>query len=226
MSEREEKRDLIDILESFNRKERFFLLAQALYESEEEPSLKLSSGFRKSLFAALGIPVPSAPCSRIFVGIDYHLDYIAASLDCWNCGRTSGLFSNIFEDSDGQFESIEGSQRDVDLLVAFKNEEVFHLVILEAKAYSPWTKAQMEPKTKRLKEIFGSAGDKHKLVKPHFLVISPKQPDNIKGVSFPKWMTPEGKLNYLALRLPNKGRLVATRKLEDGKYSKYMVSEK
>ena len=57
---------LIERLESFNRKERFFLIGDALGNQ----SFQLSDDFRTRLGTAFGIQPPS----NTFVAMDYHLD--------------------------------------------------------------------------------------------------------------------------------------------------------
>ena len=63
---------LMELLESFNRKERFFLIGDALGNR----TFQLSTDFRARLSKAFGIEPPSSA----FVAMDYHLDWIHASL--------------------------------------------------------------------------------------------------------------------------------------------------
>ena len=63
---------LLEHLESFNRKERFFLIGEALGNR----AFQLSTDFRTRLSEAFGIEPPSSA----FVAMDYHLDWIHASL--------------------------------------------------------------------------------------------------------------------------------------------------
>ena len=71
--------DLIEVLEQFNRKERFFLIGQAL-GNEDFP---LSKSFRKALGEEIGIDIPRGA----FAAMDYHLDWIAASLRAYQACR-------------------------------------------------------------------------------------------------------------------------------------------
>ena len=221
--------NLIDILELFNRKERFFLLAQALGGRQAEPKLVLSDEFRKELNSKLCINIPKDSDKKIFVGIDYHLDYIAASLVCMKEGSTTGNYNNLRTAGEKDFEIIEGSQRDVDLLVAFREGDTFHLVIIEAKAYSPWTVSQLLPKCERLREIFGNCGKRHLEVKPHFLIVGPAPTKKIIEQShFPEWMMPKGDIRCLELKRPDVSRLEINRKDKIGKstsYKNYSVKE-
>ena len=63
---------LMELLESFNRKERFFLIGDALGNR----AFQLSNDFRARISEAFGIEPPSSA----FVAMDYHLDWIHASL--------------------------------------------------------------------------------------------------------------------------------------------------
>ena len=56
---------LLQYLESFNRKERFFLIGDAL----GNPAFQLSDDFRVELNTAFGIH----PLSNAFAAMDYHL---------------------------------------------------------------------------------------------------------------------------------------------------------
>ncbi|MDE2668487.1 MAG: hypothetical protein OXI51_02405 [Chloroflexota bacterium] len=63
---------LIEHLESFNRKERFILLKEALGEG----TFRLDAGFRDTLGAAVDVTIPP----NAFVAMDYHLDWIQMAL--------------------------------------------------------------------------------------------------------------------------------------------------
>ena len=63
---------LIEWLEAFNRKERFFLVGNALGNT----NFNLSDEYRTKLHSVLGIHPPQ----HSFVAMDYHLDWIHAGL--------------------------------------------------------------------------------------------------------------------------------------------------
>ena len=189
--------DLIEILESFNRKERFFLIAHALglQSDSGEPAFSLSDSFRKDL------SIPADAC-RIFVAMDYHLDWLQAALRLYrDPGKTE--FSN-------KGKVIEGTQEDVDLLVAYEASGQFHLILVEAKAYSGWTNKQLLSKAKRLRKIFGEDGKEWDNVQPHFYAIGPKESKGLRPKCLPKWMLSDhGKLQWLpCLRLPKRLKVV------------------
>ena len=209
--------DLIEILESFNRKERFFLIAQALGCSNcGEPAFSLSDSFRKQLDEIIKpTAIPEEP-AKVFVAMDYHLDWLQAALILAHDGQDEkSKFCN--EGKEGQI--IKGTQEDVDLLVAFKAGETFHLILVEAKAYSGWTNKQLLSKAKRLRTIFGEVGKKWSDVQPYFCVMSPKESEGLKRECLPKWMLYNGdQLQWLPLQLPKNKRRVVSRcdKVKDG----------
>lgn len=190
--------DLIKILESFNRKERFFLVAQAL----GNPKFELSDEFREKLGTKVGVPIPKAgvdiPEEKFFVAMDYHLNWVHASLVLAYCANTKERVDGL------NTAAVEQNQEDVDLLVAFKDASGdYHLIFIEAKGYNTdgmsdglegFDNGQLKSKADRLNLILKP----YPAVKPHFCLMSGKKPDYIP----PEW----GK--WLELSLPPK-RLVA-----------------
>ncbi len=63
---------LIDLLDSFNRKERYFLVGEAL----GNPHFELGAAFRERLSRALAIDF----AGRTWAAMDYHLDWIQTAL--------------------------------------------------------------------------------------------------------------------------------------------------
>ena len=185
--------DLIDILESFNRKERFFLVAQAL----GKPDFELSPVFRWKLGKTVGVTIPRPP-EKVFVAMDYHLNWVHASLVLAHHTNTDDRINGL------NTKAVERNQEDVDLLVAFKDAGgVYHLIFVEAKGYNTdgmsdglevFDDSQLESKADRLDLILNP----YPAVQPHFCLMSGKRP-----TSFPnKW----GK--WLEMSLPEE-RLVA-----------------
>ena len=225
--------DLIGVLESFNRKERFFLVGQAL----GNPRFKLSRDFRTRLGKAVGleengIKIPA----NAFAAMDYHLDWVAASLflafekpfepptppivaveSDSDAGtplflNDDGIFlGNQYDLTTGEIEGetyklITGGIGDVDLLVAFPSavDGKLHLIFVEAKAYSPWTNKQLKPKAGRLQLFFNRDGNKYSQVKPHFCLMSGSRPNRLQVTNWPKWMKGNtGSFNWLELTLPS-----------------------
>ena len=187
--------DLIKILEPFNRKERFFLVGAALGNAK----FKLSEDYLEALGEATCVKIPE----NAFAAMDYHLDWLHASLFTWDYDdpEDEGPFCNDIGVS-------TGNQQDIDLLIAFKAKEYYHLILVEAKAYSSWDNQQLESKAKRLRKIFGNDGNKYPNVKPHFFLTSPRCPQNLKMDKWPSWMTNNGKVNWLKLCVPEERRTV------------------
>ena len=196
--------DLIEILESFNRKERFFLLAQALghYSDEGKPEFRLEEQFRQELSEKLNFEIPDSA----FVAMDYHLDWLSASLFLFNTDNGKGAILRNLEPVEGkECAVIKGTQEDTDLLVAFHGTEdqKYHLVLVEAKAYSGWTNKQICSKAKRLNQIFGKSGNKYPEITPHFCLMGPRESRGLKTDYLPHWMKPDGKFTWLHMRLPS-----------------------
>ena len=61
--------DLLELLESFNRKERFFLVSQAVGR------FQLSDDFRRELGEEINLKIPRGA----FTAMDYHLDWLTAA---------------------------------------------------------------------------------------------------------------------------------------------------
>ena len=196
--------NLIDILESFNRKERFFLVAQALgQERGGDPAFTLSENFRQELGKAVGldqrgIDVPP----DAFAAMDYHLDWLHASLVLAHQSQY-GVPPFVNTDS-----IITGNQRDVDLLVAFKAANRHYLILVEAKGYGSWDNDQMNGKAARLKLIFGDDGGKYPDVEPHFCLMSPNRSQHLGFAYWPNWMLGgnDGKPHHLKMEVPSDRR--------------------
>ena len=186
---------LIELLDCFNRKERFFLISQAL------GSFQLSDNFRRDLGAVIGLTIPHGA----FIAMDYHLDWLTAALYAHDHGDVDGIFDNP------QQQVIRGNQEDTDLLVAFKHGGQYHLILVEAKGATGWTNGQMCSKADRLAQIFGSEGNRYPGVVPHICLASPRPPKQLKASEWPGWMSrDDGSYIWLELKFP-KERLMVTR---------------
>ena len=207
--------DLIDILESFNRKERFFLISHALNGRQENPVFTLSDDFRRELGKAVGLDQRGITIPPdAFAAMDYHLNWVHASLVLAYCKNEAERIDRL------NTEAIEQNQEDVDLLVAFKDDAgIHHLIFIEAKGYntdgmsdglSGLDKDQLESKAGRLNLILEPDGIPYPNVSPHFCLMSGKKPNPIPS----EWG------NWLELSLPPKRlvvRLKDPRILKSGK---------
>ena len=207
---------IIEHLRSLDRKERFAVLRDALGLHPETPYL--DDGFRKRLRDCIHVDVPE----RAFLAVDYHLDWIQIAFHLnANPDVEPG---HPFPKPD--FGDINRDQEDIDLLVAFEGKDggraVTHLVLIEAKAYLPWTNKQLASKAKRLKEIFGDDGTAHNAVKPHFVMMTGRLSGKIDPASWPDWMSSGGNLRWLKYCLPTRTKVTRCtdrgRRLKNGSH--------
>ena len=211
--------DLIDILESFNRKERFFLIAQALGQKRDnKPAFTLSDNFRRELEQKLGFDF-EIPADA-FVAMDYHLDWVAASLVKWKSVKAGKADKSTFLNP-GQ-EVVEGNQEDIDLLVAFDCGGQYHLILIEAKAYqgkgyAGFDRSQLKSKSDRLDKIFDKAGQKYPGVTLYFCLMSQNKPTSQTPYEWPWDEAP-----WIPASLPDKNtrRIVERYNAETGKADK------
>ena len=185
--------ELLNLLKSLNRKERFFLVGDAL----GNPEFILSDNFQARLTEAIRIDIPP----DAWVAMDYHLNWLSGALHMYHYidrARWDQPWSNWRTDGT---QRINGNQQDVDLIVGFEEDGVVCLVLIEAKLDSPWTNSAFESKAKRLKPIFEDANGKprYKDVKPLFVITSEREPRGLNTESCPAWMTDGGKLRWMEL---------------------------
>ena len=180
--------NLIEYLEGFNRKERFFLLGTAL----GNPKFGLAEDFRTKLSNAFGLTIPP----DAFVAMDYHPDWIHAGLFLASRGNEDNLVHRNTE------AMITGNQEDIDLIVAFEEVPNTYILLLEAKAETSWTNKQLNSKARRLSRMFGADGTEYSQIKPHFGLISPRRPQQLDMDGWPAWMTRGEKPIWLRLCIP------------------------
>lgn len=193
--------NLLTHLRSFNRKERFILLTEAL------GTHRLGEGFRARLGKAIGIAVPA----DAYVAMDYHLDWLQMALYLADSPKPRQRIRN-----DGL---VAGNQEDVDLLVAFDEDPTTHLVLVEAKVEAGWTNGQLNSKANRLRRIFGEGRPGAQLATPHYLLMSPRPPSPaVSTAGWPPWMVRDGRAAWMELPRPPDLRKV-TRCDEDGRSS-------
>ncbi|WP_340111012.1 hypothetical protein [Maribellus mangrovi] len=202
--------ELINNLRKFNRKERFFLVGTALGNEKFEMADSFKSALQKTL-TSMNQEIPSTA----FVAMDYHLDWIYASLYL----STNPIKTVNVRDP----KLITANQEDVDLLVAFPDNydsAKTHLILCECKAESSWTNKQVLSKAERLRNIFGEHGDVFsEIAIPHFVLISPKKPNRLNLTKVPHLMKPDGDIPWMNLEIPKDLQKV-TRCDRKGKNSK------
>lgn len=202
---------VIDYLKRFNRKERFILLSHVLGQKDERVFC-LNRDFAKKLGCKLKLQNP-IPCDA-FVAMDFHLDWLQMAL--YLADRGDSLPQIIPNEED---RLVKASQEDVDLLIAFKDEgtKKTHLVLIEAKADTGWDNDQIESKAERLELIFNKNPHGTDLVKPHFVLMSPRMPKKIKTHKWPDWMKAEGESSILWLELPLRDGLLKVTRCDEKK---------
>lgn len=156
---------LVNALGRFNRKERFWLLTEAI----GVPFLSLCPIFLEKLEQELNVDIPA----DAWWAFDYHIDWLHAAPH----------FSPNFELSSEQApkpnadKNIRGTQEDVDLIVAYEKTIIF----VEAKLSTSWSAAQLERKLKRLGSL--PAGDYQR----YFVLTSPSRPKRLDTSQWPEW---------------------------------------
>jgi hypothetical protein len=204
---------VIELLDRFNRKERYFLVGLAL----GNPGFRPHAQFLQRLANEVGVTFPHDPDdTRCFM--DYHLDWLYASLvladpdSVMKPHHDTPKFPTLEPDV---FSNVNTNQEDVDLLLAFENGATTHVVMVEAKGETGWSSSQILSKARRLKHIFGDEAQGHlglgmkSSVEPHFAVASRDRPTglekklNEQADGIPDWMWRDGKLPWIELTIPN-----------------------
>lgn len=180
-------KQLIDNLRSFNSKERFFLIGHALGNR----NFTLSQAFKNYFGNVLRLDIPSDS----FVAMDYHLEWLYASLYLTFNAENSHIFINTDD-------LIKGNQEDIDLVIVFLEDASCHIILIEAKGVTGWTNKQANSKAIRLRKIFGSDGRRWPGVNPHFMLFSPTRPKHLNISGWPIWMTINCQVPWLELPIP------------------------
>ncbi len=145
----EETGRLVKLLKKLNRKERYWLLRNAIGEK----FLQLDESFICELQKALededsGIEIPK----NAWWAMDYHLDWIAVALKQYvdkseiNEGMVIENECCTHIDECDSNKLISGNQLDIDMIIAYDKT----LILVEAKADISWSRKQMENKIKLL----------------------------------------------------------------------------
>ena len=192
-------RGLLEAIEAFNRKERFFLFSYAT--GNDDRGLRLSDEFRNKLGAAVGVPVP--PDAKGY--IDYHLDWLHAAVALAREPDGPSIRPNRVPGADKPIVST-GNQEDIDLLVAFDRGAVSWLLLIEAKAATGWTNKPVRSKADRLQRIFGAdKTDPAASIQPIFCLMSPRRPAGLAPSAegkWPDWMLVSSTNDFAWLELP------------------------
>lgn len=211
---------LRSIIESYNRKERFFVFQQVATTGVVE----LSESFRRSL-VGIGWDVPE---EGVDVYFDYHLNWLYAALEEYDGewapeGNVKTGHQNPTSSLPGTDKhALENNQEDVDVLLVWQQGTATHLGLIEAKAYGGWTRKQLRSKVARLGAIFGDRDEtdigrrRYKHVVPHFCLLDAK-PSGITATDWPGWMAPERQIQRVKITIPTSARRVVGRTDANGK---------
>ncbi len=140
------KSALAELLKRFNRKERYWLLADALGEKFST----LDPNYRQRLGKLLDLQIPD----DAWWAIDYHFNWLYAALWCAKHDLEPPGDSPLAENN-GSPPAIADNLEDIDLLIAFGQT----LILVEAKGVTGWTNGQMTSKARRLSSLTDVIGD-------------------------------------------------------------------
>jgi hypothetical protein len=194
---------LIDNLKAFNRKERYYLIGTALGNKE----FRLCEDFIQQLRASVAsAEIDFSDCR--FVAMDYHLDWIYASLVLSAQGLSAedaaSLGTTWTRGKDNKL--ISATQEDIDLIAVFgsaTNSAWNHVLLIEAKGVGSWDTHQLKSKGKRLAAILGDRDLLERVcVVPHFVYGAPVRPRAAHIKDLPQLMSQQGNPPYIRLRLP------------------------
>lgn len=178
--------DIVERLQRFNAKERYWLLHSALGPAE------LAAPFLQALCDAAEVhPPPPAT----WWAIDYHLDWLA-------CALAGDIALGAPQPPPVQGWTL-GTQEDVDLIVAWSASGSTHLLMVEAKGYTPNSNRQLSSKAAKLHLLFGDDGHRVEGVKPHFILASPTEPRRLNTADLPSWcLSADGRPRWVELAMP------------------------
>ncbi len=175
---------LAETLERFNRKERHWLIRDALGPA----AAKLDESFLKRVEQAVRSRDPGFHIDlKARWAIDYHLDWLVAALHILEHGEASARQPR----SNGA-GLVKGNQQDIDLIIVSGTT----LVLVEAKGVGSWPGGGLKEKVDRLRSMTpclishnGRAGD----FSVHFVLCSPHIGGELSSEDWPEWAKSNGK---------------------------------
>lgn len=205
--------NIADALKKFNRKERYWLIRNALGAGSD----RIGERFRHQLGTTIGIDIPQ----DAWWSMDYHLDWLVGALALF---QDEEIIGKAQSNPDGL---VQGNQEDIDLVVAFGTT----LILVEAKGDTSWSNAQLNSKVPRLEAILGKNHVNHSKLNDlsvYFVLMSPKRSDKLLrngGLAWPDWMTDQrGQPLWLPMHMAEADEhpsfLKVTRCMESGSVSK------
>lgn len=214
--------EVIQNFHAFNRKERDRLIKFALC-SGEHPHHWISVGLWR-LVRPSNSKLPRPKREHMFVGMDYHLNWIYAALFATTCDNDE-LKRGIqncwtFTNDQSKEEPIQGNQQDVDLLVAWHdgNRSNLNITLIEAKLDSGWLEDQFTAKLDRIKNIVMEAQHVGIRVECSLILLSPTKPP--EGKAFGRLPRQESNILIRHETLPTHKTQKVTRDSSKGEYWK------
>lgn len=184
--------NLVKALARFNRKERYWLIRNALGPS----SARLDDAFLYKLKLAIGKEVPP----DAWWAMDYHLDWLIGAL---SLVADEDDDKSVHQVRPNSLNFVTGSQEDMDLVVAFDKV----LVLIEAKGESAWSNSQFNSKVARL-EAMRNAGLLPESITVFLVVMSPDAPVKLMARPDSPWQTwvcgADGSLRHIPLTMDEK----------------------
>lgn len=190
---------LVQTLQAFNRKERYWLLRDAL--GTPGAQVPLSEDFRERLSSITEKTVERPVPKDAWWAMDYHIDWLFAALVHFSRGNGAAVDSTYPNPSPRTSKGgagsrlIRGTQEDFDMIVAFDDV----LILLEAKFEGAWSNSQVERKRERLREldeawpVVAGTGDRpcdHAKIVP--VLTSPKQSKRLVTDGWPEFLHLDG----------------------------------
>ena len=178
-------RTLVECLKLFNRKERYWLIRNALGQDGGE--LPLSESFRRNLGKEIGTEIPA----DTWWALDYHIDWLfgALALDGAPDIDSATILKNPSVPTAAGRRLIRGTHEDFDFVVAFDRT----IVLVEAKGVTSWGNSQMSSKHQRLCEWEQLSKDvltgRKQTAEPARIIVvlmSPKESAGLSKLDWPK----------------------------------------
>jgi len=165
---------LIDCLRRFNRKERYWLLRNALGTENNNLYLPLGADFLHKVLNALKIPGFPAR-EEVWWAMDYHFDWLAGALKLYGRQGIEGIKPELRTKFGETSPTISGSQEDIDFVISFEK----YIILIEAKGVTPWSAKQFKSKEERIDLLKKLSRAYDCDVHFEFLLLSPNEPKKL-----------------------------------------------
>lgn len=172
-------RSLQNLLTTFDRKERHALLDKVFRSNISH----ISSEFISEIQVELGIKIPDDPVWFL----DYHIDWMEAAIFIYLNDKDLGdecCFLRDGGEGHPRF-TLEFTQRDIDFLIYFKQNDSDNLIMIEAKYDTSWGNKQVNAKLDRLEAIRRNYIEANKTkskqvnINFYYVLLSPVKPKRL-----------------------------------------------